>query len=93
MDFKQSLEKLGILEYAPRIFNSNSNGELFHLDQYFVLAEIYGDAPWFKEWFVDVVTYAEKNWKRPESVFQHIVTIMEQQMAEARKSHPLIGGK
>ena len=40
MEFKEALEKLGIEDYADRIFKSNSHGELFHLQQYIKLAKV-----------------------------------------------------
>ena len=72
MNFNEALQKLGIEEYAERIFNSNSHGELFHLQDYILLAEHY-NAKEFVPWFTDVVKMAEKQWERPESVFQHIL--------------------
>jgi hypothetical protein len=73
MDFKQALEKLGIEDYADRIFKSNSHGELFHLQQYIVLATFLdNEEKWFRGWFENIVKFAEKEWNRPESVFQHI---------------------
>lgn len=72
MEFKETLQILGIEEYAERIFHSNSHGELFHLQQYFILAETLGENDWFKGWFDAIVKEAEEKWKRPESVFQHI---------------------
>lgn len=72
MNFKESLEILGIEKYGERIFNSNSHGELFHLQIYFTLAEKIGKTDWFTEWFDNIVKMAEDTWDRPESVFQHI---------------------
>lgn len=75
MNFKESLKILGIEKYKERIVKSNSHGELFHLEQYPLLAKnITGDG--FPEWFELVVQYAEDNWDRPESIFQHIVKIL-----------------
>lgn len=80
MEFKEALKILGIEKYAERIFNSNSHGELFHLQQYFVLAGLVGKTNWFARWFEAVVKQAEKEWKRPESVFQHIEKILIKQI-------------
>jgi len=77
-NFQEALQKLGIEKYAERIFHSNSNGELFHIQQYFTLAELFGGEKWFVKWFEGVVRYAEENWKRPESVFQHIAVLLEE---------------
>lgn len=83
MSFQEALTVLDIEDYAERIFKSNSHGELFHLDQYFTLAETFkSDAKWFRNWFENVVKFAEQNWERPESVFQHILTILVAQMSE-----------
>lgn len=76
--FEQALKKLGIEEYSDRILHSNSHGELFHLSDYVVIAECLEDSSGFKEWFEEVVKFAEENWKRPESVFQHILKLMRQ---------------
>lgn len=76
MNLQEALKTLGIEQYAKRIVNSNSHGELFHLQQYFVLAETLGETDWFADWFKEVVKLAEENWERPESVFQHIDKIL-----------------
>ena len=78
MNFKESLQILGIEKYQERIFNSNSHGELFHLIDYIALAGILKDKKDFSEWFEITVEYAEKNWKRPESVFQHIPKLLKE---------------
>ena len=80
--FKQALEILGIEKYSQRIIDSNSRGELFHLTQYMNLATILGKGDWFVEWFESVVKFAEKNWERPESVFQHIEKVFQQHIKE-----------
>lgn len=73
MDFKQAIKKLGIEEYGERIFYSNSHGELSHLYDYILLAEMLKeDIGLFKDWFGRIVKFAEENWERPESIFQHI---------------------
>lgn len=78
MDFKEAIAFLEIEEYGERIFNSNSHGELFHLDDYILIAEKIPkeSVPVFKRFFESVVKYAEENWDRPESVFQHILKII-----------------
>lgn len=81
MTFNEALKILGIEDYAERIYKSNSHGELFHLEQYIELANILKDGlikegkGAFRLWFEEVIKYAEEDWKRPESVFQHIGTI------------------
>lgn len=72
MNFKEAIKKLGIEEYGERIFNSNSHGELSYLYDYIQIAKHFDDVAWFKDWFDTVVKFAENNWERPESVFQHI---------------------
>ncbi len=77
--FIKSLEILQIEDFAERIINSNSHGELFHIADYIRLARIVKEKPSIAT-DVEVtiraaVAYAEKNWKRPESVFQHIRAI------------------
>lgn len=73
MNFEEALKKLGIEKYSERIFNSNSHGELFHLQLYIDLAEsLKDDLSWFSEWFEEIVKLAEEQWQRPESIFQHI---------------------
>ena len=77
MTFEEALKKLDIEDYSTRIFNSNSHGELFHLMDYIAIAQI-KDTSWFRDWFVHVVKFAEKNWERPDSVFQHIPRILQE---------------
>lgn len=85
MNFNEALKHLGIEDYAERIFKSNSHGELFHLQQYFKLAEILkDDASWFRGWFEETVKWAEENWERPESIFQHIMRCLQEQMAAVK---------
>ncbi len=85
MTFKEALEVLGIEDYAERIIASNSHGELFHLRQYFVLAEMFKkDAGWFRGWFEYVVKFAEDNSERPESIFQHIDTVLKEHLDDLR---------
>ena len=76
MNFYEALVILEIEKYEVRIIKSNSHGELLHLQQYFVLAENLGKTEWFKEWFDLTVEFAEENWERPESVFQHIAKLL-----------------
>ena len=75
MTFKEALKILDIEDYANRIYNSNSHGELYHIQQYFHLAKFdYKDIGiCFRTEFEEIVKYAEENWNRPESVFQHIL--------------------
>jgi len=79
-NFRDALVTLGIEEYEDRIFNSNSHGELFHLQQYFELARIVGATEWFAGWFRGMVEFAESEWERPESVFQHILEMLVDQV-------------
>ena len=76
MNFKEALIKLDIEDYEDRIFNSNSHGELFHLADYIDIVTVPVDVSWFREWFEDVVKWAENNWTRPESIFQHILKVL-----------------
>lgn len=81
MTFQESLKVLNIEDYGERIFNSNSHGELFHLYQYPVIAEALKDSTCnFREWFEAAVKFAEDNWQRPESVFQHIQKLLIESM-------------
>ena len=82
MTYKEVFEKLGIERYSERIFHSNSHGELFHLADYGMIAEAFEDLSWFSDWFDEVVEFAEKNWERPESIFQHIPKMLKETMAE-----------
>lgn len=67
---------LGIPEYEERIFNSNSRGELFYLLYYsYAAADVEAGKVTqeeFKTAFKKAVAFAEENWERPESVFQHM---------------------
>ncbi len=75
--FDDALERLGILDYKDRIWNSNSRGELFHLQDYFYMARCSGLGGSFREWFEIIIKDAEDNWDRPESIFQHMGTIYD----------------
>lgn len=83
---KEALETLGIEEYSERILNSNSRGEMLYLQQYFSLAEIIGKTEWFPEYFKETVSLAEKEWDRPESVFQHIERMLFQTISAYKLS-------
>lgn len=77
ISFNDALKILNIEEYGERIFNSNSRGELFHLQGYIILAKNIKDSPTaisiFKKYFEESVEDANENWQRPQSVFQHII--------------------
>ena len=78
MTFPEACKKLNIEDYQQRIFDSNSHGELFHIWSYVALAETLDQLNMtddFRTLFVGLVSDAEKTWKRPESVFQHIPNI------------------
>ena len=76
MTFKEALKKLNIEDYEERILNSTSRGELFHCADYIILAKAIKPGSDFRTWFVEVVEFAERTWQRPESVFQHILTMV-----------------
>jgi hypothetical protein len=90
MTFQEALKILGIEDYAERIFKSNSRGELFHLYQYGVLAKAiqdnYESTDWFRPWFENVVDVLSREWKRPESVYQHIGTIFTKTLEYGRQN-------
>lgn len=83
MEFQEALKILNIEDYSSAIMTSNSHGELFHLGDYVIIAMTLEDNPlgikWFREWFEFTVQFAKENWKRPESVYQHILTTLQQQ--------------
>lgn len=80
-DFEDAIKLLELDDYRIRIFESNSRGELFHLEDFVMLAKCFGHNPTlraeFKIHFRKIVSYAEENWDRPESVFQHIPKILK----------------
>ena len=80
MTFTESLNILGIQKYEQRILNSNSHGELMHLEQYFVMAKLFGNMEDFPKVFSEIVELAKEQWKRPESVYQHIAKIILSQI-------------
>jgi hypothetical protein len=77
ISFKDAVKILGIEDYSERIWNSHSCGELFHIYKYIRLATIIKDSPSalivFKKHFEEAVQIANKEWQRPQSVFQHII--------------------
>lgn len=85
--FKEALKKLGIEDYADQICNSNSHGELFHLWDYIALARIIKDKDkqFFRLLFITCVEFAEKNWSRPESCFQHMPRLLADMAKAATK--------
>ena len=76
MNLNQALKIIGVEDYQGRIINSNSHGEMFHLMDYVTLAQaIEKDAalqPKIEKGMRDAVKFAEENWERPESIFQHM---------------------
>ena len=76
LTFKEVCNELGIEKYTERIFKSNSCGELGHLADYHMFLEMTKKDENFKNQFLSLfeiaVSIAEKNWKRPSSIFQHI---------------------
>ena len=78
MRFKDALKKLDIEDYGERIFSSNSHGELFHVMDYIAIAKTFDDTSWFREWFEEVVEWAEKEWEHPEHIFQHIIRCLKE---------------
>jgi hypothetical protein len=77
MTFQEALKKLNIEDYADRIWNSNSHGELFFIQDYINMATSFkGDMAWFRPLFRICVYFAEQSWKRPESCFQHMPRLM-----------------
>ncbi len=77
MNFIQALKKLNIEDYEKDIINSNSHGELFHLQDYIAIAEIKCSQNWFREFLKDMIEMTNKSWERPKSVFQHIIPLLE----------------
>lgn len=87
MTLYEALEKLGIEDYADKIVSSNSTGELFHTLDYFFLAKtLKKDAGWFRTWFENIVEQANEKWERPESVYQHIIKLLDNNI----KTDPVI---
>lgn len=85
---KEALTILGIEDYFDRIIKSSSRGELHPAHEYFMLAEALKDnATDFRPWFIKVVKAAEEQWKRPESVFQHIGTIFIKSIRNGNESN------
>ena len=82
--FGECLEILGIEEFRERIFHSNSYGELFHLADYYHIAKMVDDGILEKEsfssWVKELVQFAEKEWKRPESIFQHVPRFINEEI-------------
>lgn len=87
-DFEKALKFLKIEDYRGRILASNSHGEMMHLPDYIEMAKNVNvggrtgseltpeDFSTIRKGFDGVVAYAEQNWERPESVFQHMLKIM-----------------
>jgi hypothetical protein len=80
MTFDQALKKLNIEDYKERIFNSNSHGELFHIQDYIFMAEniLPENEKYFRFYFEKIVKWAEETWNRPESIYQHMLKQFQQ---------------
>ena len=93
--FPEALKILNIEDYSERIWTSNSRGELGHTFMYCEIARVAketGNTSWFRDWFEKTVEYAEKNWERPESVFQHIDKLLEVTLESAKTNYVKQGG-
>jgi hypothetical protein len=84
MTFYEALKRLNIEDYRDRIWNSNSHGELMHIYDYIAMAQRVTDEDVvvFRPFFELCVKWAEANWSRPESCFQHMPRLMDE-MAQA----------
>lgn len=86
--------ELGIEDYAERIFSSSSHGELFHLVGYVCMADAKPDPAAFRKWFLECVAEAERTWRRPESVYQHIAAaffgMQEKEQGDQMKQETII---
>jgi hypothetical protein len=86
MNFQEAVKILNIEDYAERIWNSNSHGELRHIQTYILLANaLKENSTWFRSWFEGVVKIAEETWEKPESIFQHIDKIIIAEVKEIQK--------
>ena len=81
MSFGEALKILNIEDYAERIYDSNSCGELGHCLDFIAIADFYSknklDISWFRPTFIYCVNFAEKSWSRPASCFQHIPRMID----------------
>ncbi len=81
IDLSEILKRLNIEEYEDRILNSNSHGELFHVYDYFNIYETLKESSLmlvlFSIFFKSLVKFAEENWERPESIFQHMPIMLD----------------
>lgn len=75
--FHEALKRLGIEDFAQRIWHSSSTGELGHIYDYIEMAAKIKDPSWFRPIFLEIVDFAERKWKRPESCFQHMPTLID----------------
>ena len=89
-EFKKALKILDIEDYADDIWNSNSTGELHHIADYIYLSEIIVDPKWFRGFFELMVKKAYEHWKRPQSVYQHVLSHLEYCINQGKSSVDLI---
>ncbi len=84
MSFQESLKILGLESYESRIVNSNSHGELFNIADYVWLADSAKKVndPMYVEFLKIVIKccieFCEKNWSRPESMWQHMPRLIDE---------------
>lgn len=82
-DFDDALKKLGIEDFRSQIWHSNSRGEMFHLGDYVVLASMpCWNAENFRPLFLYIVDWTKEHWKRPESCYQHMPTLIKYVLAQ-----------
>ena len=77
LSFEEALQILNIEDFRERILSSNSHGELLHCYYYIQIAQLDSAKDWFRPWFMEVVKWAEDNWERPDSVFQHMPRLIQ----------------
>lgn len=93
MSIADAMRELCVEDFTKRIIGSSSRGELFHVFDYLNIAKMRGDKSWFRPFLLRVVEYAEKNWERPESCFQHIFEFLKRDKDAAEGYMKLVAPK
>ena len=106
MTLEEAFKDMGIEDLLARAMHSNSNGELFHLQDYFMIHEHATQAgkksalkfdEAIREDIVkffliamglrikSCVKFADENWERPASAFQHMPRMLNELTAKPTK--------
>lgn len=91
--FDEALKILGIEDFKERIWHSNSRGELFHIYDFIIIASADNSKfrEKFRQFFLGMVDFAERKWRYPEHVFQHVPRMIDEWWVVFSTDRPKFG--